>query len=171
MIKLFGIMLVLLSGTMIGFQQASRYTARTVQLRQLVQALHRLETEIGYGHTPLPAALMRASGGLKGPVGDLFRSAAERLDGSDLSFQECWTAAVEEDWRRTALRGEERTATLRLGGVLGISDKEDQLKHLRIAALQIQAEEQTARDEQARFGKMWRSLGFLAAALVVILMV
>ena len=171
MIKLLGIMLVLFAGTMIGFQQASRYTARTVQLRQLASALHRLETEIGYGQTPLPAALARAAGQLKGPVGDLFRSAADRLDGSDQSFQECWKAAIADGWRWTALRGEERAALSRLGGVLGISDKEDQLKHLRIAAHQIQAEEQTARDEQARFGKMWRSIGFLAAALVVILMV
>ncbi len=171
MMKMIGILLVLFAGTMIGFQQASRYTARTVQLRELVQALHRLETEIGYGHTPLPEALARAAGTLTGPIGELFRAAAAGLDGSDLSFQESWEIAVAKGWTATALRSGERTAVLQLGGVLGISDKEDQLKHLRLAALQIQAEEQTARDEQVRFGKMWRSIGFLAAALVVILMV
>jgi len=59
MLKLAGAILVLLSGTLIGFRQAARYADRTAQIRQLIHALQRLETEIGFGHTPLPEALER----------------------------------------------------------------------------------------------------------------
>jgi stage III sporulation protein AB len=64
----------------------------------------------------------------------------------------------------------ERDALARLGATLGGSGREDQLKHVRLAALQLQAEEAAARDEQQRYEKMCRSLGVLGAALVVIVL-
>ncbi|PZD93429.1 stage III sporulation protein AB [Paenibacillus sambharensis] len=172
MISTLGMVLILFAGTMIGFQQAAKYTDRTAQLRQLAHALQRLETEIGYGQTPLPVALERAAGHTRGPVQELFREAAQRLlleDGS--SFHECWEGTLEAGWGRTAMRQSEKASLSRLGAALGISDREDQMKHLRLAMLQIQTEEETAREEQARYSKMWKSLGVLAAALVVILIV
>jgi stage III sporulation protein AB len=53
---------------------------------------------------------------------------------------------------------------------LGSSERADQLKHVRLAMHQLQAEEAAARDEQMRFEKMCRSLGALGAALVVIVL-
>lgn len=170
MLKLIGALLVVLSGTLIGFSQAARYADRTQQIRQLLHMLQRLETEISYGHTPLPDALERAAGGTAGPVAAIFTGTAARLREGGAPLRECLKAAVEEGWSATALRMTERSALVRLGDTLGISDREDQIKHLRLAAAQIQAEEAGARDEQARYGKMWRSLGFMAALFVVILM-
>lgn len=171
MIQAIGAIMILFAGAMFGFAQAAKYTDRAVQLRQLLHALQRLETEIGYGHTPLPVALDNAASGLRGPVSELFRDASGRLGkGDGLMFRECWEAALDGGWPRTALLQAERTSLARLGSALGISDREDQIKHLRLAMLQIRAEEETAREEQSRYGKMWRSLGVLAAALVVILM-
>ncbi|CAM4232282.1 stage III sporulation protein SpoIIIAB [Paenibacillus tarimensis] len=172
MISTLGMVLIMFAGTMFGFQQAARYTDRTAQLRQLIHALQRLETEIGYGQTPLPEALERSAGHIPGPVPELFRNAASRLVSENgLSFRECWEGTLEAGWGRTAMRQSEKSSLSRLGAALGISDREDQLKHLRLAMLQIQTEEETAREEQARYSKMWKSLGVLAAALVVILIV
>jgi stage III sporulation protein AB len=170
MLKLAGVILVLLSGTLIGFRQAARYADRTAQLRQLIHALQRLETEIGFGHTPLPEALERAAAGAAGPVAALFHRTAARLREGGAAVRDALRAAVDEGWSLTAMREPERSAVIRLGDALGISDREDQIRHLRLAAALLQAEEAGARDEQARYGKMWRSLGFMAALLVVILM-
>ena len=60
MVKLIGAALILFAGTMIGFMQASRFAARPRQIRQLSYALQRLETEIGFGFTPLPEATAAA---------------------------------------------------------------------------------------------------------------
>jgi stage III sporulation protein AB len=65
----------------------------------------------------------------------------------------------------------EKEAVLRLGSTLGGSGREDQLKHIRLTSIQLQAEEASARDDQHRYEKLSRSLGMLGAALVVILMV
>nr|WP_313782935.1 hypothetical protein [Paenibacillus larvae] len=52
MVKMLGAVLVLGAGTLYGFVQAMHYARRPKQIRQLHQALQRLETEIVYGYTP-----------------------------------------------------------------------------------------------------------------------
>ncbi len=172
MIKLLGAVLVLLAGTLIGFQQAARFAERPRQLRTLAHALQRLETEIGYGHTPLPEALERTAAATAGPVGEMFRHAANGIwENESGTFQESWELALRSGWPATSMRQGELGVMLRLGSTLGISDKEDQMKHIHLALLQLKAEEDTARDDQGRYEKMWKSLGVLIAVLVVILMV
>lgn len=171
MIKLVGALLVMFAGTMIGFYQAGRFVARPRQLAQLAYALQRLETEISYGYTPLPEALRRAAESSAEPIAGLLRSAAQRLvEQPESSFRESWEAVVASRWEHTAMRVNEQTILLRLGPVLGISDREDQMKHLRLALLQLKSEEEAAREDQARYEKMSKSLGLLLAALIVILM-
>jgi stage III sporulation protein AB len=172
LLKLIGASLILFAGTLIGFLQAARFADRPKQIRQLASALQRLETEIVFGRTPLPDALAHTAANAGQPVGSLFRAVADELSATDgRSFQECWDAAMRRVWPTTSMRAPELTVTLRLGSILGMSDKEDQLKHLRLAAVQLKAEEDAARDDQAKYEKMSRSLGLLLAALVVILMV
>lgn len=170
--KLLGAVLILLAGTLIGFQKAARYAERPRQLRQLAHALQRLETEIGYGHTPLPEALERTAEATAEPIASLFRDAAEGLcKAEDMSFQESWDNAVRSRWMDTSMKSNELGVMLRLGSTLGISDKDDQMKHLRLALLQLKSEEDAARDDQGRYEKMWKSLGALLAVLIIILMV
>lgn len=172
MIKLLGAVLILFAGTMIGFQQAAKFAERPRQLRQLAHALQRLETEIGYGHTPLPEALERTAAATPEPLSVLFRKAASGiLESESMSFRDSWEQAIKSHWGVTSMRSNEQSVLIRLGSTLGISDKEDQMKHIRLALLQLKAEEDAARDDQGRYEKMWKSLGILIAVLIVILMV
>lgn len=172
MIKLIGMALILFAGTMIGFQQAAKFAERPRQLKQLAHALQRLETEIGYGHTPLPEALSRTADASPEPVSSIMREAALGLEQEEgISFQDSWKRAIQLHWRDTSMRSNEQSVLIRLGSTLGISDKEDQMKHLRLALQQLKAEEDAAMDDQVRYEKMWKSLGVLIAVLIVILMV
>ncbi|WP_276351964.1 stage III sporulation protein SpoIIIAB [Cohnella caldifontis] len=171
MIRFAGAMLVLLAGTLIGYAQAARFAARPRQIRQLIHALQRLETEIQYGQTPLPEALARLAGVVPEPVSGLFANIAGQLEQrAGPTVREIWERAIAGGWSRTAMKTPEREALARLGATLGGSGREDQLKHVRLAMLQLQAEETAAREEQQRYEKMSRSLGVLGAALVVIVL-
>ncbi|NBD22694.1 stage III sporulation protein SpoIIIAB [Paenibacillus glycinis] len=170
MVKLIGAALILFAGAMIGWLQAARYAARPNQIRQLIHALQRLETEIGYGFTPLPEAIARCAAHVPEPAASLLRAVNGRLaGGGELTFRESWEAAVVDAWPHTAMRQPEQTALIRLGHNLGISDREDQMKHLKLAVQQLHFEEDAARLDGVRYVKMWRSLGVLTAALIVIL--
>jgi stage III sporulation protein AB len=166
-----GAMLVLIAGTLLGYLQAARYAARPKQIRHILHAFQRLETEVQYGQTPLPDALLRLAAVVPQPVSGLFLEVSRTLGGNEgLTVRECWESAMRAGWSRTAMKIPERDAVLRLGSTLGASGRDDQLKHVRLAMLQLQAEEGAAREEQQRYEKMCRSLGVLGAALVVILM-
>jgi len=171
MLKLIGAMLVVGAAALIGFTMALHYRRRPQQIRQLMHALQRLETEIAYGLTPLPEAFQSIARQIADPLAALFRRAAERLLAADgAPTRDIWSETVNEVWKRTSLGAPEREAVLQLGGVLGLSDRDDQIKHLRLAVGQLAAEEEQSREEHRRYGKMWKSLGVLIGALIVILM-
>ncbi|WP_058303709.1 stage III sporulation protein SpoIIIAB [Gorillibacterium timonense] len=172
MLKTFGALLLLVAGLLLGLYQSQTLSRRPKQIRQLVLALQRLETEIGYGSTPLPDALRACAVSLSPPLAAIFLDAAERMaeSGSGRTAAESWEKAVLVGFRRTAMKEPEREALLQLGATLGISDTRDQLKHLRLAVSHLSVEESNASDEEKRYGKMWKSLGVLGAALVVVIM-
>jgi stage III sporulation protein AB len=170
MVKLIGAILILFAGTMIGFYQALQLSRRPRQIRQLIQALQRLETEISYGLTPLPTALLTISRQISLPLSQIFLLAGEQLTSFGRTTEESWRYAIDAAWQDTAMKVTEKEVFQQLGLTLGLTDREDQIKHLRLTVSQLQAEEMTAWEEQKRYEKMWKSLGLLSAALVVILM-
>lgn len=171
MLKLIGAVLVLFSGTMLGFWQAERLSGRPRHIRLLVQVLQKLETEIVYGHTPLPEAMTAIAGGTAPPVSDMLASVAAELEAaSGVPTRDIWREATDKHWPYTHMQAAEKDIWLQIGQRLGASDREDQIKHIRLAKQQLQQEEELAREEAVRFSKLWKSLGLLAAALIVILM-
>jgi stage III sporulation protein AB len=171
MIKLIGAALILFSGAMIGFYQASQYAARPRQIRQLIQALKLLETEILYGFTPLPEALGKIGRQMSPPISEIFIDTADQLgENSGTTTTDAWRQAISDHWRRTAMKPVEEDIVRQLGLTLGTTDRDDQIKHLQLAVTSLRAEEEAARDDQSRYEKMWKSLGILTGALVVVLM-
>ncbi|PZE22061.1 stage III sporulation protein SpoIIIAB [Paenibacillus xerothermodurans] len=171
MMKLLGAMLILLSGTLFGFYKAQQYSRRPKQMADVIRGLQRLETEIVYGATPLPEALMHVSTSCAPPVQQLFRFAAEELGrAGGRSVQFIWRQAIAVHWKHTAMRSVEQDMLSQLGFTLGLSDSADQVKHIRLAVQQLQGEIERAQEERKQYEGMWRSLGLLIGALVVILM-
>lgn len=171
MIKLLGACLILVATTVIGFQLARVVADRPRQIRQLRSALAIMETEIGYGTRPLVQTCQQIALREKGSVAQLFHKSAEYLANMDgASTYECLQRAIEENWKQTSLGQAEKTILLSLARVLGMSDREDQLSHLALAMVNLQVEETKAREEQGQYEKMYKTMGVLAGALVVILM-
>jgi stage III sporulation protein AB len=170
MLKLTGAILVIAAGTLLGFYQASILAKRPRQIRQASNALQRLETEIAYGLTPLPDALSFVGQQTPEPLAGFYREAAGLMSiPNGGSARESWQRALQSTWHRTVMKPGTREIMSELGGTLGVSNREEQIKHIRLAVKQLQGEEESAREEQARYENMWRSLGFLTGALVVIL--
>lgn len=170
MLKLIGATLIMGAATAIGFYQALLLARRPRHIRHLLQALKRLETEIHYAYTPLPDALRSVARGLSPPIAGLLAQTALLLEQSAGTTHESWLLASDRWWNRTAMKAAERDVWLSLGTTIGNTDRDDQMKHLRLAATHLQAEEQSATEEQKRYESMWRNLGVLGGALLVILM-
>lgn len=172
MLKLAGALLILFAATAVGFLQSAYYVKRPKQIRDMIQALQSLETEIIYGFTPLPHALEKIGQSIDPPAAGLFTTTADQLNSRrGRSTKEIWEEGVWSIWPATSLGKNEQSTLLQLGEHLGLSDREDQMKHLRLAMEQLKAEEIRAQSEYTRYGKMWKSLGVLGGLLVVILLI
>ncbi|GJM77995.1 hypothetical protein HMSSN139_04910 [Paenibacillus sp. HMSSN-139] len=170
MLKMFGAALVLLTATLAGWLQARQFAARPSQIRRLILALKRLETEIMYSFTPLPDALRRIGEQSGEPIRAIFVSAADNMSSAHpWTAQESLEQAVTKLWKYTAMKAPEQEVIRQLSLTLGTSDRKDQLGHLATAVRQLESEESAAREEQARYEKMYRSLGLLCGAFIVIL--
>ncbi|WP_342561986.1 stage III sporulation protein SpoIIIAB [Paenibacillus sp. FSL R7-0345] len=170
MLKLLGAVLVVLAGTLAGFTRAAQYADRPRNIRGLIAALQRLETEILYGYTPLPEALRRIGQQSKGPLQAFFTAAADEMSPPlDHSAEEAFKRAMELHFRSAALKGAEKEILRQLSCTLGTSDRSNQSTHIALALQQLKQEETAAREDQGKYEKMSKSLGLLLGVLIVIL--
>ncbi|MBC7105298.1 MAG: stage III sporulation protein AB, partial [Firmicutes bacterium] len=83
---------------------------------------------------------------------------------------EAWQRALAE-WRGEGrLRADETAILDGLGTCLGRSDREDQVKHLRLAREQLELCLRRAEEEAARGVRLWSYLGLTAGPALVLLM-
>jgi stage III sporulation protein AB len=171
MLKVLGAVLVCLSSSLAGYELAGALTARVRTLRALLVGLQNLETEIHYGATPLPEALREVAGRCGPPTAALFEAAARYLrEPEGYTAAEAWEKAV-EGWRgEVCLRTGEAAILNGLGTCLGRSDREDQVKHLRLAREQLALCLARTEEEAARGVRLWIYLGLTAGPALVLLL-
>ncbi|WP_138493042.1 stage III sporulation protein SpoIIIAB [Paenibacillus pinistramenti] len=170
MIKLLGAAMVILAGTLAGWIQARRFAVRPQEIRRLILSLQRLDTEIGYGFIPLPEALRRIGAQSREPLNRLYNEAAEAMEAPrNWTAQDSLHYALQENWKFTSMKAQEREVLHQLAFTLGTSDRANQKTHIQSAVKALEAEEAQALEEQARYEKMCRSLGLLIGAFIVIL--
>lgn len=170
MIKIVGAVMVIFAAALAGWIRSREYARRPNQIRRTILALKRLETEIMYGFTPLPDALMRIGEQSGEPIQLIFNEAAQWMNTPhNHTAQESMQMAIQSSWKFTAMKNAEKDVLHQLSFTLGTSDRKDQLGHIATAVRQLESEEEIAREEQNRYEKMCKSLGVLCGAFIVIL--
>lgn len=170
MVKLAGAALIILAGGVAGMIRARDYTRRPRELKSLLAALQMLETEIIYTATPLGEALGRVAAAGGREVRPLFDGAAAELKCmTGCTAAEAWQNALAKCYPASALRESDLNILRNLGSALGISDRRDQSKHLRLASEQLKLEALKADEEAAKNVKLCNYMGFCGALALVFL--
>ncbi|AIC95033.1 stage III sporulation protein SpoIIIAB [Shouchella lehensis] len=165
-----GALLIICCTTLYGFYQARLLQERPQHIRQLRSALQSLEAEIVYGQTPLAKASINISKQLNGPVAALFKSFSLRLTERKATANKAWEAAIEDTWKSLSLKEKEKEVLLQFGATIGTMDRNHQQKQLKLTQTHLERDEEEARVIQARYEKMYKTLGVLAGLFIVILM-
>jgi stage III sporulation protein AB len=166
-----GLMLISASG-LLGIFFSNRLTLRLRELANLRRVMQMLETEVAYGATPLPVALISVSNKTGGLAGCFFKNVAQGL--SDRSFytvREAWNDSAETLLLNSSLRNSDIELIKSFGSILGCSDREDQKKHFQLFYLQLRHQEEAALEEVKRSAKMYRSLGFLLGIAIFVVLI
>ena len=169
MFKLIGAIILLAASGYTGWSIARRYARRPVELRQFITALQMLETEIIYAATPLPDALAGIAERVETGVASFFNYAAQELKTArGTSAREAWRAALGTYQTFSSLDRGDLGILNSLGQNLGISDRDDQVKHLRLTLEQLKMAQFQAEETAAKNVKLWNYAGFLGGLIIVL---
>jgi stage III sporulation protein AB len=170
-LKLLGAAMVVAASGLCGIVMAGGYSRRPKELRYLRTALQMLETEVVYGATHLAEAMKQVGSRCDDAVGPLFCQTAGELSAlTGVTAAEAWEKSLHNYYPGSALKPQDLLILRNLGASLGISDRDDQIKHLHLAMEQIKAETVAAEEEAARNVKLWSYLGFLGGLLLVLVL-
>ncbi|NLJ33695.1 MAG: stage III sporulation protein AB [Firmicutes bacterium] len=169
MLKFTGAILVIVVCGLLGNDIARGYAQRPRLLRSLQTALQFLQTEINYGVTPLLAALKKVAALTDPQLAAFFLLVRDQLLLSQsLSFREAWERGLKDLGRYSVLGPRELELLLPLGGILGCSDREDQVKHLLLTCQQLKEAEMRERERSGPNERLWRYLGFLLGVMLIL---
>lgn len=172
MLKVIGAATLFLACGLFGLNAAGGYLRRPVELRAIRSALAMLETEIVYGATALPEAFQRVAGRSDRAAAPLFKMAAEEIKTmTGTTAREAWGKALSAYYHKTSLAMEDLSILTDLGSSLGISDREDQTRHLRLAIEQIGSSTAAAEAVAARNARLWSYMGFLGGLCMVLILI
>lgn len=168
-----GAILIVIAAALCGNLQAAQMQRRVKQLEEFRLAMRLLMAEIGYTATPLPRALEHVQERLNDErVKKFFTEIVLQLGRPEVRDASlAWQRAAEVCRGQLSLQAEDWPLIMRAAAGLGALGRESQLKQLE--AVESQLADHTARAAASSAGseKMWRYLGVLGgAALVIILL-
>ncbi|SFE30905.1 stage III sporulation protein SpoIIIAB [Alteribacillus iranensis] len=167
----FGAIFILTACTWTGFEVAKKLTERPRQLRQLKVALQSFEAEIMYGMSPLAEVSEKISKQLPDPVAHLFRYFSSQLKKGECEASEAWNQSLDKTWPRTAMGPQEKEVLKQFGMTMGKHEKMQQQKHIRLALVHLEKEEQEAKEKKMKYEKIAKTMGFLTGLLLIIILI
>ncbi|WP_047979945.1 stage III sporulation protein SpoIIIAB [Ornithinibacillus contaminans] len=169
--KWIGALLFIITTTWLGFEWSNKLTKRPKHIRQLINALQVLEAEIVYSQLPLPDAFASIARQLPSPCAHFFQSVSDKMQLESSDFDQLWVACVNDYIEQSSLSASEQEILLQFGRTLGQHDFTQQQKHIQLTIKHLERELEDARDDQERYGKMARNLGFLMGLFIVLLLI
>ena len=171
LVKLIGGVLVISASAYLGFALSGECSRRLRDLRALQELLRLLENEIGFLSSMLADAFINIAEGSKSPAALFFESAGRKLEScGGISAAEAWEAAVRDNIGKTALNREDEEILTAFGKFLGSSDVEGQVRNIRYTLTRLKVQEEKAEAYRKKNESLYRNLGMLAGAAIVVLL-
>lgn len=167
-LKISGICLVLLCTTSIGIAAARALGRRVGELETGLAVLGALESELSYRMTPLDEAVERLET-LDSLATAAYLPACASLCRQGIPFPRAWRRAVTE--QHGELLPDDVSILAGLSDTLGQCDLAGQLAHVEQAKAQLFVCLEDARARFSSHGKLYRTMGLLSGAFIVIVFI
>jgi stage III sporulation protein AB len=151
----------------LGMIKAMQIRKRPREIREMIQALALLDTEIYWGAAPLPEAFAVLKERTEAPWNTFFSELERRLRKGENAWSS-WEKVSNEQRKRCCLTEEDWKIIRGIGKGLGRSDRHEQHKILELAQRHLSNVDEKARQQADSKAKMWSYLGFLGGMAMVI---
>ena len=152
----------------LGIYKALQIKKRPQEIREMVNALALLDTEIFWGATPLPEAFAVLKERVETPWKFYFYELETRLRAGE-NAASAWKNTIMSQKKKFSLLEEDWGIISSLGKGLGRSDRNEQHKQLELVQRHLDSAAARARENSESRAKMWSYLGFLGGMAMVIL--
>lgn len=168
--KVLGSALILISSTLIGLLMAGKYKTRVKQLKQIQNHFQMIETEIFYTATPIIEVIEKISRQSKQPFSNIYGEIVKNLkkkEGKSLGI--IWENAFERQKSYTQFVKEDLEVIYFFGNLLGTSDRQSQIKNVKLVQNQLKKLEEYAEKNWIKNEKLFRNLGILSGISIIIM--
>lgn len=170
--KIIGIIMILLSGTGIGFKSSENLIRQNNQLKKLRTMLVILRGEIKYNNSIMSQAFRNVSGRVEEPFREFLTYVADNLDkyeGKPVS--EIWEMGIKDKLSISMLSKKHLEKLKDLGKTLGFLDMEMQLSYIDILTGELSKDIEENTIKMKDNCKLYRALGVMGGILVVLIIV
>lgn len=170
LIKLTGAVMILVSGSSIGWIIGSSYQKRVKELEELEMGINIFNTEIIYKQSFMAEALLGAATAFKSPLSNLFRDTACELEkGNNKVFYEIWHEKLLINYRNNNLLEEDVEILDSWARQLGNSNLDNQNNINQLILKRIRQQKVQAEEAAAKKVKLVRYAGVLISLMIIIL--
>ena len=154
-LKIIGIVLIMMSASLMGYLFSKDYIERINRLEQIQKMLILLKGEISYSNNSVQEALENISEMIEGKVGEFVAKVQESFKKSEMPLSVAWSLGVDNIFGRG----------------LGITDRQTQINNIEKYQSQIQLTIKELKAEKNEKCKLYRMLGITCGAFLGIVLI
>lgn len=155
------------TSTIIGIKISNKYKDRTTELCEMKEALNYFITKLEYTYEPLKDIFIEISNNIKSGIGGIFRISALKME--KLSAKDAWEYSIKLS--ETNLNAQDLEIINKFGNTLGQTDFQGQINQTRLTLNFLDKQIEEARNEESKNKKLYRTLGILTGAGLVVILI
>ena len=166
-LKITGIVLIMMSASLMGYLFSKDYIERINRLEQIQKMLILLKGEISYSNNSVQEALENISEMIEGKVGEFVTKVQESFKKSEIPLSVAWSLGVDNIFdKKSSLKSEDKNSLKDFGRGLGITDRQTQINNIEKYQSQIQLTIKELKEEKNEKCKLYRMLGITCGAFL-----
>ena len=170
-IKLIGSLFLLGSASSIGFLKSEELAERVKKLQEMKRMMILLQGELRFHRAELSEAFENVAERVQEPFRYFLKETGNRLEKKEAGFDEIWEETSIKILAVEGIRREDEQLLDLLKSSLGYLDLTLQTETLNLAILQTEDSINQAKEQQARKGKLYQTMGVTVGALLVLLII
>lgn len=171
-LRVFACALIVVGCTYLGMMFASRSKSRVIQLGEFKKALNQLEFDIDFLNITLSESFEKIANNSDKALKKVFSYIARNIRINRCSNMEnVWKQAIQNVRNEIFLTDDEIKIIIDFSKNLGSGDREKEKNNVKLATMRLSVAEDEARDEANKNTRMYKGLGVLSGAFIVIVLI
>lgn len=166
-IKIVLFLFIFLASTGVGILLSRKYANRVKELQEFKSMLNILKTKIRFTYEPLGEIFKEIANNFSNNVSNILKQVSKNMQIN--SAENAWKLAIQTE--NTSILKEDKEVLLTLGKLLGKTDLEGQVSQIEQTSEFLEGQIVKAERERDKNEKLYKTLGMVIGASLVILLI